>query len=473
MNRRVAWLIFLGYGFVGAPIFAQDALTADQQQALRQIDQRSVTSAIAFLSSDELEGRGTPSPGLTIAAAYVAARFTGAGLVGGAENESFYQRSSIKSLQTPAHGIEFATTDGKTLSHFGLLSGGPKSVQWQGHCEKIDLSNIDADREFKGVVIAEHDESRSPGRTMITLVRKTKKLAEQGASGLLLTVAPDSGLIEMAKSNRARPRTASDRRKIFIPVLLITGELPEEQQIKINFPAEQAVEQPVANVIGILRGSDENLAEEAVVFSAHLDHLGRRENAGDDPIFNGADDNASGVTGVLSLADAFAALETPPKRTVIFMAYWGEERGLLGSRYFVENPCWPLEKIVANINLEMIGRPEPGANQKAWMTGWDQSDLGSVMAAGARRVGVEIFEHPQFSDRLYRASDNWPLVQAGVVAHSFSAGSLHADYHGPGDEWEKLNLRHMTEVIRGLFAASLPIAEGTVTPRRSPSGRCP
>ena len=124
---------------------------------------------------------------------------------------------------------------------------------------------------------------------------------------------------------------------------------------------------------------------------------------------------------------------------------------------------------MANINLEMIGRPEAGASGKAWMTGWEHSDLGELMRVGAARVDVEIFEHPQFSNRLYRASDNWPFVQAGVIAHSFSAGSLHDDYHQPSDEWEKLELRHMTLVIQGLFVGSLPIADGALTPRKTGS----
>ena len=149
------------------------------------------------------------------------------------------------------------------------------------------------------------------------------------------------------------------------------------------------------------------------------------------------------------------------------MTFWGEEKGLLGSKHFVKNPLWPLDKVVANINLEMIGRPEDGAESKAWMTGWDKSDLGLLMAEGAKRANVEIFNHKKFGDMLYRQSDNYPFAQAGVIAHSFSAGSLHADYHQPTDEWEKLNLPHMTKIIQGLVAGTLPIANGQLTPIRT------
>ena len=210
----------------------------------------------------------------------------------------------------------------------------------------------------------------------------------------------------------------------------------------------------------------EQLAKEAIIFTAHLDHIGQQGSVGD-TICNGADDDATGVTGVLSLADAYGAMETAPKRTVIFMTFWGEEKGLLGSRYYCANPVWPLEKTVANINLEMLGRPEPGASGKCWSTGWEKSDLSELMSVGAKKVGVLIFQHPTFSgDMLYRASDNAPFVDKGVIAHSFSAGSLHEDYHKPGDEWQKLELKHMTKVIQGLFAGSLPFANGEFTPKK-------
>ena len=96
-----------------------------------------------------------------------------------------------------------------------------------------------------------------------------------------------------------------------------------------------------------------------------------------------------------------------------------------------------------------------------------KSDLSELMSVGAKKVGVLIFQHPTFSgDMLYRASDNAPFVDKGVIAHSFSAGSLHEDYHKPGDEWQKLELKHMTKVIQGLFAGSLPFANGEFTPKK-------
>ena len=173
------------------------------------------------------------------------------------------------------------------------------------------------------------------------------------------------------------------------------------------------------------------------------------------------------MTAVVSLADAFARLKTKPRRSVVFVTFWGEEKGLLGSKHFVDNPLWPLSKIVANINIEMVGRPETDAREKAWMTGWKHSDLGSMMNSGSQRMGVEIFNRTDVGEMLYSRSDNYSFVKKGVVAHSFSAGSLHADYHQPSDEWEKLDIPHMTKVIQGLFAGALYVAEHQVAPAAS------
>ena len=150
------------------------------------------------------------------------------------------------------------------------------------------------------------------------------------------------------------------------------------------------------------------------------------------------------------------------------MTFWGEEKGLLGSKYFAEHPLWNLDNVVCNINLEMIGRPEENADGKAWGTGWPHSTLGPQMAAGALRADVTIFHHEQFSEMLYARSDNASFVAKGVIAHSFSAGSLHNDYHQPTDEVEKLNIPHMTKIIQGLLAATLPIARGELTPTAIP-----
>ena len=442
---------------------AQQDIPAELKSAIKAIDQATVTSTVTFLSSDEMAGRDTPSPELTIATSYVAARFRGAGLKGFGEDGSYFQNNEIDTIAIPDEGIVIEQ-DGVAVPHFGMLSAGSSEFTFQG---KVQLVTKDSpsDAKFSGPVsiVADKFESR---RDQSNLMRRMARLRQNGATAILIQVEPDHGLVAQATAAK-RPQMASRRGGGSSGPALLIAKTKLGGELRIDLPKQSEGKAVVRNVIGMIPGSDPNLSKEAIIISAHLDHIGQRGTIGD-TICNGADDNASGVTGVVSLADAFAAMPVAPKRTVIFMTFWGEEKGLLGSRYYVENPIWPLEKTVANVNIEMIGRPEPGAAGKCWGTGWDKSDLCELMSVGAKKAGVLIFQHPNFSgDMLYRASDNFPFVSKGVVAHSFSAGSLHEDYHQPGDEWEKLELKHMTKVIQGLFAGVLPIAKGEVTPKKN------
>ncbi|MDB4534400.1 M28 family peptidase [Vicingaceae bacterium] len=453
------------------PTFAQEsavnALTDNELAAADVITERSVSATLTFLASDEMGGRGTPSPEFRIATAYVAARFRAAGLTGGGKDESFYQVSPLDTVQMPASGVAFTCEDGSAPENFGMLSGIDEDLSYSG---SIPTADVKSDDEFKGPVALAASANFSGRRGLNNLTRAANKLRQRGATAIILHTDEDNSLVAQARLNQQRPQIASKRSRMPIPVLLVGKEALKDAKYQLRLPKRTKRKAEIRNVIGVLKGSDPELSKEAIVISAHLDHLGIRN--GEDPIYNGADDNASGVTGVVSLADAFGALETPPKRTLIFMAFWGEERGFLGSRHFVDNPLWPLEKITANVNIEMIGRPEDGARNKAWGTGWDQSDLGPLLAVGAERLDTVIFEHPKFSGgMLYNASDNAPFVAKGVIGHSFSAGSLHADYHQPSDEWQKLEFDHMTAVARGLFAGILPIANGELTPKKSANRR--
>ena len=283
----------------------------------------------------------------------------------------------------------------------------------------------------------------------------------------MVRVADDSILYDAVTTLQQQPVSIPMQFEPQCAIVLVSKTQALEGEITVEVPANVRQAIPVHNVVGVLRGSDPDAAKQAVIISAHLDHIGPA-NLGEDKVHNGADDNASGVTAVLTLADAIAALKDRPRRSVIFMTFWGEEKGLLGSKYFGEHPLWNLDDVVCNINLEMIGRPEENADGKAWGTGWPHSTLGPQMAAGAKRADVTIFHHEKFSEMLYTRSDNASFVAKGVIAHSFSAGSLHSDYHQPSDEVEKLNLPHMTKIIQGLLAGTLPIARGELTPTAIP-----
>ena len=440
--------------------FGQQAIP---EAALQKINEQSVTDTIKFLSSDELAGRDTPSPGLDKASDFVAERFKQAGLEPLGSGESYFQSLTKATAQTPRFAV--LTNDGKPLKALGVLSANETAFKFSGPVTLVD-AKAKPNQKFSGPVsfVAPPFNQRS---SSATFAKRIKQLHLQGATACLIQVKPKHPLV--GRSFRASQLHLMEEFKGIVgPVILI----PPTKLGTVSIDLEKQVNgsTDVKNVIGVLRGSDPELAKQAIIFTAHLDHIGIANTTGD-TINNGADDDASGVTAVLTLADAYAALPTKPKRSVIFMTFWGEEKGLLGSRHYVSDPTWPLADTVANLNLEMLGRPEPGAQGKVWMTGWDQSNLGTLLKQGAEQAGVLVFEHPRFSGFLYQQSDNWSFAKKGVIAHSFSAGSLHSDYHKPSDEWERLRLDHMTKVIRGLFAGSLPLANGEATPKKSANRR--
>lgn len=470
-NRRCTAILLLSLGLcharhnATAEDYSTAPLTPEEQQAMSAIEQSEVLSTISFLASDELAGRDTPSPELNIAASYVASRFRGAGLEGLGPEGSFYQTHELIQHGPPAGTVVLKQGD-RALDVIGAVFGGDEQ-----RLIKASITSENSGAAVKGSIVLIDEPSLPPqaannvSAATVTLARRVLPLVSQGAVAVLIRTGKDSPLPEALQLMRGRPLMLHPQLQVTLPVVLIPSETAVQGEVELTMPPRTVTASTVKNVVAILRGSDPQKSSEAILFSAHLDHIGRLAGDRDgDMINNGADDNATGVTAVVTLADAYAALTQKPARSVIFMTFWGEEKGLLGSRYYCENPLWPLEKTVANINIEMIGRPETGAEEKMWGTGWTRSSLGQQMAAGASRAGVEVFHREDVSEMLYTRSDNYSFVQKGVIAHSFSAGSLHSDYHQPTDEYTRLNIAHMSRIIEGLFAGSLPLAKGELTP---------
>jgi hypothetical protein len=223
------------------------------------------------------------------------------------------------------------------------------------------------------------------------------------------------------------------------------------------------------NVIGILPGSDPKLKDEVVLLSAHLDHLGtmKEEAVKGDAIFNGADDDASGCAAVLELARALASGRRP-RRTVVFAFFGSEELGGFGDRYFLEHPPAPLDSIVANLEFEMIGRPDAAVPPHTlWLTGWERSDLGPWLAQhGARLVGDP---HPK--EKFFRRSDNYALARKGIVAQTVSSFGLHTDYHQPSDDLAHLDLAHMADAIGSMIEPVRWLVNSQFKPEWTPGGK--
>ena len=221
------------------------------------------------------------------------------------------------------------------------------------------------------------------------------------------------------------------------------------------------------NAVGILRGRDPALRHSAVLLSAHLDHLGIGPPVNGDNIYNGADDDASGTTAVLELARVLGKGRRP-RRTVIFALFGSEETGGFGSTYFREHPPVPLNEIAANLEFEMIGRPDPLVRADTlWLTGWERSNLGPALAAhGAHLVGDP---HPE--QNFFARSDNYILAKKGVVAQTVSSYGLHKDYHQPSDDLEHLDFKHMDAAIGSLLPPVEWLVNSRFTPRWNTGGK--
>jgi hypothetical protein len=211
------------------------------------------------------------------------------------------------------------------------------------------------------------------------------------------------------------------------------------------------------NVVGILPGSDPAVRDEFILVDAHLDHLGLGRAVNGDSIYNGADDDASGVTAVLGVARILAA-GPPPRRTIIFAAMTGEEMGLLGTRWYIAHPARPLDQTVGNLEIEMIGRPDSlaGGSGRAWLTGYHRSTMGDSLAA----EGIPIVPDPRPDQHFFERSDNIAFARMGIPAHTLSSFNLHDDYHHPSDEVRLVDIDHMTAVIHAAADAVRILANG-------------
>jgi len=211
------------------------------------------------------------------------------------------------------------------------------------------------------------------------------------------------------------------------------------------------------NVVGILTGSDPVLSREVIVVGAHFDHIGIRPAVDGDSIANGADDDGSGTVAMMEAARLIAA-GPRPKRTIVFAAFTGEEAGTLGVRYYAQHPIEPLDRHVADLQIEMIGRPDTAAGGpgKAWLTGYERSTMGPTLAA----AGLPVVQDPRPDQRFFQRSDNIVFAQLGIVAHTLSSFNLHREYHTVKDEVNLVDFDHMTTLIDVTARAVRAIADG-------------
>ncbi|MBZ5676462.1 MAG: M28 family peptidase [Acidobacteriia bacterium] len=242
---------------------------------------------------------------------------------------------------------------------------------------------------------------------------------------------------------------------------------------RITIRANAASEKPakVRNVAAILRGSDPQLRDTYVILSSHYDHLGMAapgNTTGDDRIYNGANDDGSGSSSVMEVAGALAALPVHPKRSVLFILFFGEERGLWGSHFYAAHPLVPPAQTIAQLNLEQVGRTDASDGPQirtASITGYDFSDVPGILADAAQAAGVMVYKNPQNSDAYFGRSDNQSLADLGIPAHTLCVAYDFPDYHKVSDTWDKIDYDNMAAVDRAVALGMLRLASDEAPPK--------
>lgn len=447
-------------------------LTPEETVILASLRPDTLRGHVSFLASDALQGRDTPSAGLAIADEYIASQFRRFGLeplVAG----SYFQPVSLVRVtqqpdkvqatielpgemtwQCPTTGISLVTNTALELdkaSTVKVTAGAtlPSREAVAGKAILVHLSSMDRGafnfltklRELDPAVIITN--GRSPSRS--TQLR----LAGTPAQTPILF--------------------SSDPKLATVLAGLADGPSPARLTVAIPAPLEEPIN--VRNVVARLPGSDPTLKDQVVILSAHHDHLGIANRDDGDRIFNGANDDASGVASLLALAEAFATAPNRPRRSLVFASFTAEEKGLLGSEYYAAHPLIPLKDTVAHLSFEQLGRTddhEEARVKKLSGTGLDYTTIFATLKEAGAATDVDIWKHERNNDLFFAASDNYPLAKAGVPAISLCVAFVYSDYHRPTDHWEKLDYDNMQAVLRTIALTTRRIADAPEAPRWLP-----
>ena len=477
-------------------------------EAVATITAGDMHARIAALSHDSMMGRDTPSPGLESAARYIAGEFASFGLAPAGDGGTFLQRYPLPLRALDTDGVHFGTVNAgggdNRMLRYGVdfFAAGAEEREgvdmfhgrfhWVGRLDEALLPAVEYGPRTLIVTAVPGRFSRD-WRTAVSRARRAAQAIE--ASGLLVVLGPEFDAATMeGMTDRFGRASRSLVEPGEIPVFFVTSAawasilereglradaLPAAPTEPLVFENVRAHFQAIArvieagdppNVVGLLRGSDPALSNTFVVFSAHMDHVGvGTPSASGDSLYNGADDNASGTAALIEVAQAFAALDEPPARSLVFLAVSGEEKGLLGSRWYSDHPTVPLEAIVANVNVDMIGR---NAADSIVAIGVDYSSLGPLVlrvAAESPELGLTVVDDPWPEERFFFRSDHFNFARKEIPALFFFAG-VHEDYHRPSDHVELIDPDKAARVARLILRTAHAVASSAEPPRWTPEG---
>lgn len=528
MKRIITGLASLLFAaFISSTVYAQRS-----SNTVTKINSSHLESYLTFLSSPLLKGRMNGEDGMYIAGQYIASQAKLIGLLP-ANDTSYFQPYPIlkKTFDLEKTSIEIISKRNDIISInkplFQLVPTGPSDFDLDGEVifagygiksdihKYNDLEGINAEGKILLIMnrapLTEDGKefvfNETPWSSFMSIQVKLSTLLYSKAKAILIVMDPKSGkssfdelypgygnLLTSSISLKGTsqpafvfpgiPKVLFIHRSVADALLEDTGTTLENLQNNIDtnlkpnsFPIKGkhlrikevsiTEEKTLYNIAGYIEGSDNELKNEVVIFSGHYDHIGMSG----DKVNPGADDDASGCSALLSLAEAFQALGKKPLRSVLFLWVSGEEIGLYGSKSYVDNPLFPIDKTIVDLNMDMIGRikqladstdetPMTGPDQVFVITANQSSDLASIAEEIDKKSPLDFDyslsgkDHPQ---QLFARSDHYNFVKKDIPVLFFTSG-IHSDYHSPNDIVEKIDFKKMELITRTMYEIGFTIA---------------
>jgi hypothetical protein len=468
-------------------VLAVALIGAAPQDPIERIRDADLKKDLFELAGDGMRGREGGTLDEMTASAWVAERAREAGLAPAGDNGTFFQFFPLERLRVSASST--VTLDGKPLRM------GADVVP-----DALVVANVDAPVTLAPdihlvhglslkdrVLVVRYQPDQPPaGNALRTWMRALQRTVANAAPAAIVAVVPDAaseqwqrvsvsfprGTYGLDPDGTAEPRTAPRGMPLlYVRESALAAPVRNDARLVTSIAVESFT-YPSVNVVGKVPGRDRRLAGEYVLFSAHQDHDGERYTVDGDSIWNGADDNATTSVALLAIARAMSA--RPGRRSALFVWHGAEERGLMGSRWYVKHPTVPLKSIVAVLNGDMIGRNDPKTAALLGAVGPHRNSPDLVKMALDANIAVSKFEvdsswdDPQHREGWYYRSDHLPYARAGVPALFFTT-LLHPDYHTPFDNPDRIDIAKLARMTRWMYATGRAVAEADKAPAIDPA----
>ncbi len=474
--KKLALLLTLGCAFT---LTAQTEI----EKVTENISKSEIEGHIYFLADDVLKGRATGSPELKIAASYLANSFRRYGVHPNPKTGTYYQEVKLKRVFPPKNAsIEI---NNQVITDYAFINAAAMTSDQDAIFLNYGLANDYIGKDVKGkvIIVKAGSAETKDARAAFGLRRTKEKLAkDNGVTAIIELLKTDDNMWSFIDHNFNGPSLTVDLgdndkndgdETAYVWVLDREGKMAEQlsaattisSKIAIGDKQEEAVISQ--NVIGVVEGTDATLKNEYIIYSAHYDHVGIGEpDKTGDTIYNGARDNAVGTTTVLSMAKNLA--KYPTKRSALFILFTGEEKGLLGSSYYVENPVLPLNQMVYCFNSDNAGYNDTSLIS---IIGLTRTTAENNIFSAAETFGLKAIEDPAKEQGLFDRSDNVNFAKKGIPSPTFSLGFTSFDgdvtkyYHRPGDEAHTLDYDYLLKFFKAYVLAGRNIANDKETPR--------